>query len=108
MKSLSPIGDIAMRIRTPRDIGALIRDRRTKWGSIRPLSPSVLIQRKWVVDVEKGKPRAAIGLILRTLQVLGISLEAQDGKSSQRRSIARRPLSSINLDEHLAKFRKKR
>jgi len=64
--------------------------------------------RKWVVDVEKGKPRAAIGLILRTLQVLGISLEAQDGKNSQRRSIARRPLSSINLDEHLAKFRKKR
>lgn len=63
--------------------------------------------RKWIVDVEKGKPRAAIGLILRTLQALGVSLEVRDGKSKQRPSLAGRPLPSVDLDQHLARFRKK-
>jgi HTH-type transcriptional regulator/antitoxin HipB len=31
--------------------------------------------RKWIVEVEQGKPRAEIGLVLRTLKALGVSLD---------------------------------
>jgi HTH-type transcriptional regulator/antitoxin HipB len=31
--------------------------------------------RKWIVEMEQGKPRAEIGLVLRTLKTLGVSLD---------------------------------
>lgn len=50
-----------MRIRTPVDLGALIRDRRTKLGlDQRSLAKKVGVSRQWIVEVEKGKPRAEI------------------------------------------------
>jgi len=97
-----------MKIRTPNELGALIRDRRTKMGLDQTsLAQRARTSRKWVVDVEKGKPRAAIGLILRTLQVLGVSLEVRTGENTPRQSISRRPIPSVDLDQHLAGFRKK-
>ena len=69
-----------MLTRTPADLGAFIRDRRTKLGlDQRSLAQKVGISRKWIVEIEKGKPRAEIGLILRTLKALGVSLELNDG-----------------------------
>jgi HTH-type transcriptional regulator/antitoxin HipB len=65
-----------MRIRTPRDIGALIRDRRRQLGLDQTtLAARVGVSRKWIVDVEKGKPGAQLGLVLRTLNALDIALE---------------------------------
>ncbi|HUN85220.1 MAG TPA: helix-turn-helix domain-containing protein [Terracidiphilus sp.] len=64
-----------MIIRTPADLGALIRDRRSHLGMDQAsLAKSVGTSRKWLIEVEKGKPTAQIGLILRTLRVLKISL----------------------------------
>lgn len=68
-----------MRIRTPVDLGAVIRDRRTKLGlDQKSLAAKVGVSRQWIVEVEKGKPRAEIGLVLRTVQALGINLAAAD------------------------------
>jgi HTH-type transcriptional regulator / antitoxin HipB len=62
-------------IRTPADLGALIRDRRSHLGMDQAsLAKAVGTSRKWLIEVEKGKPTAQIGLILRTLRVLRISL----------------------------------
>lgn len=64
-----------MRLRTATDIGAAIRERRRslRWDQ-RTLAQRVGVGRQWVIDVEKGKPRAALSLVLRALEVLGIAL----------------------------------
>ena len=79
-----------MRIRTPADLGALIRDRRIKLAlDQRSLAQKVGVSRQWIVEVEKGKPRAEIGLLLRTIDALGIQLMTEEeapGKKRQHRS----------------------
>ena len=67
-----------MRIRTPADLGALIRDHRTRLGlDQKSLAEKVGVSRQWIVDAEKGKTRAEIGLLLRTVGALGIALDAE-------------------------------
>jgi HTH-type transcriptional regulator / antitoxin HipB len=64
-----------MRIRTPIDLGALIRQRRkTLRLDQKTLAEKVGVSRQWIVDVEQGKPRLEIGLVLRTAEALGIVL----------------------------------
>jgi HTH-type transcriptional regulator / antitoxin HipB len=68
----------AMRIRSPSELGALIRARRRQLGLDQiGLAEKVGVSRQWIIEIEKGKPRAAIGLILRTLNALGIFLDAR-------------------------------
>ena len=60
-----------MRMRTATDLGAFIRERRTKLGMDQvALAEKAGTSRKWLIEVEQGKPRAEIGLILRTLKTL--------------------------------------
>ena len=64
-----------MRIRTATDLGAFIRERRTALGMDQlSLAKKAGTSRKWLVEVEQGKPGAEIGLILRTLKSLEISI----------------------------------
>ena len=64
-----------MRIRTATDLGAFIRERRTRLGMDQiALAKKAGTSRKWLVEVEQGKPGAEIGLILRTLKSLEISI----------------------------------
>ena len=73
-----------MRIRTPADLGALIRDRRIKLAlDQRSLAQKVGVSRQWIVEVEKGKPRAEIGLLLRTIDALGDPTDDR-GRSSRK------------------------
>lgn len=66
-----------MRVRTDRDLGLLIRDRRKELGlGQAALAAQVGVSRQWIIGVEKGRPRAEIGLVLRTLRVLRIELDA--------------------------------
>ena len=71
-----------MLIRTPRDIGALIRDRRKgRKLDQAELADVIGVNRRWVMEVERGKPRAEIGLVLKALQALDLELTiGQDGK----------------------------
>lgn len=65
-----------MYIETPSDLGSAIRERRRQrsWGQ-QTLADQVGVSRQWIVAIEQGKPRAEIGLLLKTLQVLEIRLE---------------------------------
>ena len=71
-----------MRIRTATDLGAFIRERRTRLGMDQnALAKKAGTSRKWLVEVERGKPGAEIGLILRTLKSLEISIEVEADSS---------------------------
>ena len=68
-----------MLIRTPSDLGASIRERRTKLGLDQSsLAKRAGTSRKWLIEVENGKPRAQIGLVFRTLKALGLTLAISD------------------------------
>ena len=72
-----------MIIRNSRDLGALIRDNRRKRGLTQDqLASRVGVSRKWIVDVESGKRTRDLRLILRTLNVIGIQLDAVDRSKS--------------------------
>jgi HTH-type transcriptional regulator/antitoxin HipB len=73
-----------MHIRTPADLGAVIRDRRKILGLDQAqLATRIGASRQWVIGVEKGRSRAELGLVLRTLDALGIRVTttAQPPKS---------------------------
>jgi len=68
-----------MRVRTPSELGALIRDYRTRLKlDQKSLAEKVGVSRQWIVEVEKGKSGAPLGLVLRTMEALGIVLDAQN------------------------------
>ncbi len=67
-----------MRIRTPTELGHLIREGRRRASlSQEALALQIGVSRQWVVEVEKGKSRAEVGLILRALDALDISLRVE-------------------------------
>ncbi len=66
-----------MLARTPKDIGLIIRSRRKALGWDQAhLAKSAGVSRQWLIDAEKGKPRAELRLILQTINTLGLSLHA--------------------------------
>lgn len=68
-----------MKIRTAPELGAAIRERRRMLKLAQTdLAQRVGVSRQWIIEVEKGKPRAEIGLVLRTLEILGIDLSISD------------------------------
>jgi HTH-type transcriptional regulator/antitoxin HipB len=74
-----------MRLRTAKDIGALIRDQRKRQKLDQAqLAEKVGVNRRWVLEVERGKPRAEIGLILKTFNALGLALTIE-GETAPRR-----------------------
>ena len=64
-----------IQIRTAADTGALIRERRRLrgWGQA-DLAKTIGVSRLWVNQVERGKPGASLGLILRALNALDARL----------------------------------
>lgn len=96
-----------MRIQTPADLGLTIRDRRKKMGlAQQTLADRVGVSRQWVVEVEAGKSRAEIGLILRTLRELGIQLDAKSALPAD--AGKRRNQKAPDLDRIVERFRGKR
>ena len=94
-----------MRIRTAVDIGALIRDRRIKLGlKQQALAEKVGVSRQWLIEVEKGKQRAELGLVLRTIEALGISLVTEDIPSPEDRMRSQ----AIDIDRIVNAAREKR
>jgi HTH-type transcriptional regulator/antitoxin HipB len=65
-----------MVIRTPADLAAAIRAGRRALGLDQAgLAARVGVQRQWVVKIESGKSAAEVGLVLRTLNALGLKTE---------------------------------
>lgn len=79
-----------MQIRTARDIGALIRGRRRELGLDQAtLAARVGVSRQWLIEVERGKPRAGLTLVLRTMEALGLRLEVGSAKVARERKTTR-------------------
>jgi HTH-type transcriptional regulator / antitoxin HipB len=66
-------------VRTPRDIGSLIRSRRRSLGlSQADLATKLGTSRLWITEIERGKPRASLVLILQAISALGLELTTDD------------------------------
>ena len=65
-----------MNIRSPLDLGLIIRQRRRDLGlNQTELASRVGVGRQWIVAIEHGKARAELGLVLRTLAALNLTLD---------------------------------
>jgi y4mF family transcriptional regulator len=64
-----------MTIRTPADLGAVIRERRKGLGLDQAeLARRIGVSRQWVIGIERGRARAELGLVLHALNALGLHL----------------------------------
>lgn len=64
-----------MVIRTPKELAAVVRERRKRLGwSQQDLADHVGVGRQWVSDFERGKPTAHLNCVLSTLNALQIPL----------------------------------
>ena len=97
-----------MHIRTPLELGAFLRDMRSKRGLDQgTLARQVGVSRQWIVAIEKGKARAPIGLVFRTLGALGVSLDVQDTLNARAKKGARKK--SVDLvDQVLSRLQDKK
>jgi HTH-type transcriptional regulator / antitoxin HipB len=94
-----------MLIRTPADVGAVIRDRRKQLGLHQStFAKRIGVSRQWVIEVERGHARAAMGLVLRAIDALGIRLDASSEQPGRRGSTA----SAIDINAIVAKAKKSR
>jgi HTH-type transcriptional regulator/antitoxin HipB len=67
-----------MIVNSAAEFGALVRTERKKKGwSQKDLASQAGVSALWVSQVERGKPTAHIGLILRTLKTLDVHLSAK-------------------------------
>ena len=65
-----------MIVRTVKDLGALVRERRRSLGwSQSDLGEKIGVQRLWVSQFEAGKATAHIGLVMRTLRALDLEVQ---------------------------------
>ena len=66
-----------MRIKSATTLGELVRDQRKQRGwSQTVLAEKVGVSRLWIGQFEKGKETVELGLALKALQALGLTLEA--------------------------------
>ena len=96
-----------MRIRTATDLGAFIRERRVKLAMDQSdLAEKAGTSRKWIVEVEQGKPRAEIGLVLRTLKALGVSLDL--AADHAQKTVAASEPPNVDINNILDSLKKRR
>lgn len=87
-----------MRVRSVKELGALVREHRNNLGwSQEKLAARVGVQRLWVSQFEGGKTTAHIGLVMRTLRVLDVALSVGDERSAFKYSDSQSPSQSAGL-----------
>ena len=95
-----------MKIRTATDLGAFIRERRVKLGMDQSdLAEKAGTSRKWIVEVEQGKQRAEIGLVLRTLKTFGVSLDIAVDRAQK--ASAARESGKVDINKILNSLKKR-
>lgn len=69
---------VALKINSPRDLGAAVRGRRISLGfSQAEVARQAGVSRPWLSNVEAGKPSAEFGRILRLLDALRLSVQLE-------------------------------
>jgi HTH-type transcriptional regulator / antitoxin HipB len=92
-----------MLVRTPADLGAVIRDRRKQLKLDQAaFAKRIGVSRYWVILIERGHPRAALALVLRALDALDIPLDASVREPDRRRSGA------VDIDAIVTKAKKRK
>ena len=90
-----------MLVRTPADLGAVIRDRRKQLKLDQAaLAKQIGVSRQWVIEIEHGHARAELGLVLRALDTLSIQLDANVSQTGRRRG------TTIDIDAIVAKAKR--
>jgi HTH-type transcriptional regulator/antitoxin HipB len=80
MHAIDDMADLPLR--TVTDIGALIRDRRRGLKLDQAeLADMIGVSRLWVNQVERGKPGAGLGLVLRALEAVGVTLAVRNDRA---------------------------
>jgi HTH-type transcriptional regulator/antitoxin HipB len=98
-----------MLIRTPSDLGALIREKRIKLGLDQiDLARKAGTSRKWLIEVENGKPRAEIGLILRTLKSLGVTLADTETTANAPSVMVSKTAPPVDINQVIDSLKKRR
>lgn len=86
-----------MRLRTMRDVGAMVRDRRRAADlSQAELAALAGVSKRWLAALEAGKPGAEMALVLRTFAALSTDLSADDTTAPA--------TGGVDLDALLARF----
>jgi y4mF family transcriptional regulator len=94
-----------MFVRTPADLGAVIRDRRKQLKLDQStLAKRIGVSRQWVIEVERGHARAELGLVLRAIEALDLRLDTEIAPTSKRMSSGTTP--GIDIDAIVAKAKK--
>lgn len=74
---MKPIGNSPKSIRTAADIGTLVSGRRKSLSLTQAvLAEQAGVGRRFLIELEEGKPTAQIGKVLAVLSMLGISIAA--------------------------------
>jgi HTH-type transcriptional regulator / antitoxin HipB len=93
---MSSMKDIVLR--NSEQLGRTIRLKRQETGlSQVALAARLGVERKWIIHLEAGNPKAEIGLVLKALGALGLSAQILDHANP--RASMQRPKSSSRLDE---------
>ncbi len=90
-----------MLVRTPADLGAIIRERRRQLKLDQAaFAKRISVSRQWVIEIERGHARAELALVLRALDALNIQLDTSIGQTHRRRPGA------VDIDAIVAKAKK--
>jgi HTH-type transcriptional regulator/antitoxin HipB len=82
-----------MRLNNTRDLGLYVRDRRRRLGiNQSDLAEAAQVSRRWLADLEAGKPTIEVGLVFKVLHALEVALDVSPVEHSP---------DDIDLDELL-------
>jgi HTH-type transcriptional regulator/antitoxin HipB len=102
MSSFSNIR-ISMFVRTPADLGAVIRERRKHLKLNQAVfAKQIGVSRQWIIELEHGHTRAELGLVLRALDALNIRLDTGVDQTG------REPSGAVDIDAIIANAKRVR
>lgn len=89
-----------MRVRSPREIGLLIRERRRERGwDQQTLADRIGASRLWISEMENGKRSVQLDMVLRALAAVDLDLDAAPHEGVKRRMDANEPTDTSSLIE---------
>ncbi len=92
-----------MRIENAADVGRFVKTARIRRAMTQAdLATAAGVSRRWLVDLEAGKPRAELDLALTVLAVLGIGLHTTTPEAPGDSLAGSTTSADVDLDEHLA------
>lgn len=76
-----------MLVKSPAELGLALRDRRRRLSlSQAELASRIGVSRSWVVTIEKGNDAAEVGLVLRAVRALDLTLDLGTGMPATRQN----------------------